>query len=138
MSEIANWTVQVQIQGGKTINLGGQQQADGFDKLSPTIPASSDGKAASTKSVPVDAGAKLLLVSTEDKSGKLSVTFGGSGGTPASQSVSLTQDAPLFFIGQQIIASQVNGGAGKTAQLTFSNTNQQAIIVDILILSDLG
>jgi hypothetical protein len=138
MSEIANWTVQVQIQGGKTINLGGQQQADGFDKLSPTIPASSDGKAASTKSVPVDAGAKLLLVSTEDKSGNLTVTFASSGGQKTSQPIPLTQDAPLLFIGQQLIGSQVNGGGDKTAQLTFSNTNQQDVAVDILILSDLA
>ena len=33
MSEIANWMMQVQIQGGKTINLSGQEKADGFDSF---------------------------------------------------------------------------------------------------------
>jgi hypothetical protein len=39
MSEKANWTVQVQIQGNKPLNLNGQMQADGFEKMSPSIPA---------------------------------------------------------------------------------------------------
>jgi hypothetical protein len=138
MSEIANWTVQVQIQGGKTISLGGQQTADGFDKMSPAIPASSDGKTAGQKSVPVDAGAKLLLVSTDDNSGKLTVAFASSGGQKTSQPLPLSQNAPLFFIGQQLVGNQVDGGGDQTAQLSFSNLNQQAIAVDILILSDLG
>jgi hypothetical protein len=138
MAETANWTIQVQIKDSKAINLHGKLDADGFDKMSPAIPASSDGNTPSTKSVPVDAGAKLFLVSTDDKSGSLTVTFANGDGSIASQPLPLTQDTPLFFIGQQIVGNQVNGGAERTAQLTFSNTNQEEIAVDILTLSDLA
>jgi hypothetical protein len=136
MSEKANWTVQVQIQGNKPLNLNGQMQADGFEKMSPSIPAA-DGKTPGSKQVPVDAGASLLVVSTADKSGKLTVAFSSGDGQKTSAAVPLTQDAPIFLLGKELIASQVDGGANTTATLSFSNASTEEAPVDILVLGDL-
>jgi hypothetical protein len=122
MAVTIHWMYSVRADGGSSAALGDTFTADGYERISVTVPAGAQQEV--TLAPGTWADITSLVVSASDMSGDLTVEPGGAPVVPL--------DRPIVLLGAGPVALL---GAGN-ATLTLDNTGAEDVLVDIFVVRD--